>query len=108
MTKYTSTRKGGIYDPVKGDLIEWSGPGPFQGVALKGMHSPSAQVVSLTDAVTFEGSFDGDRWDAIRDKDGDLVRVTKPGLYRLPVAVLHLRPVTAGEAVITTFVVSKG
>lgn len=102
------TKVRGPYEPVKGDIITWEGSGTPAGVALGGMHSPSVQVISLTDPVTFEGSFDGEAWSQIRDKDGDLVRVTKPGLYRLPVAVLHLRPVTAGEAVITTFVVSKG
>lgn len=91
-------------DFPKGEHITWTGNGPHDGVNLGYIQSPSVLVSHLTSAVTFEGSFDGENWDVIRDKDNEIVRFTKTGVYRLPVAVVHVRPVSADGITVRLFI----
>lgn len=96
------------YEFPKGAHFSWSGDGPFGAANLKAMISPTVQVVKAEQPVTFLGSFDGSAYEVIRDKEGEVVRITKPGVYRLPVAVVWLRPVCEGSVLINTFVQSRG
>lgn len=107
MNKPTSTRTNDVSMP-KGDVVCWTGSGPFAGISLRSIHSPTVLVVTdPTAPLTFEASVDGESWALIRDKDNEAVRVTKSGAYRMPVATLYLRPVCLGEVTIHTFI-SRG
>lgn len=104
MNKASITRTPELQFP-KGEVICWTGNGPFAGVPLKILHSPTVFVVTdPTEPLTFEGSADGEKWVVIRDKDSELVRITKAGAYRLPVATAYLRPVCRGAVTIQTFI----
>ena len=90
----------------KGTILTWEGdctnaaPAPLQFC-----HSPTVVVAEDPPvAVYFEGSLDGEKFAVLRDKDGEVVRITRSGSYRLPVAVCYLRPVCAGDVFIQTFI----
>ena len=92
-------------DFPKGEHIVWIGNGQHDGVNLGYLQSPSVQVdCAPTAAITFEGSFDGENWSVIRDKEGEVVRIIKDGMYRLPVAVVHVRPVSQAAIVVRLFI----
>jgi len=87
----------------KGTIIEWTATGAPQ--ALTFMHSPTMVVLEDPAApIRFEGSVDGEHFALIRDKDNSVVRVTKAGVYRLPVAVCYLRPVSEKPFIVQTFI----
>lgn len=90
----------------KGQIATWEGESArHPTAALKAMHSPTVQVIDDPEKpVSFEGSIDGAVFSVIRDKDNEVVRVTKAGLYRLPVAIAFLRPVSQGAVHIKTFI----
>lgn len=95
------------YQYPKGSHFTWAGDGPFGAANLKVMHSPTIVVSDIRAPLTFEGSLDGSKYGVLRDKDGDMVRITKPGVYRLPVAVVWLRPVCDGAIEISAFVQAR-
>jgi hypothetical protein len=89
----------------KGVMVAWADATDAMPASLGYMHPPT--VVIKTDPespVSFEGSLDGETFAPIRDKDGDLVRFTKAGVYRLPVSICFLRPVTLKPVAIQTFI----
>jgi len=96
------------YQYPKGSHFTWQGDGPFGAANLKTMLSPTVLVAKADAPITFEGSFDGATYGVIRDKDGEVVRITKAGVYRLPVAVVWLRPVCDGDVQISSFVQARG
>lgn len=107
MNKPTDT-KTGPYEYPKGTHMHWKGDGPFQAANLAALCAPTVAVAKATHPLTFEGSLDGKSFGVLRDKDGDVFRITKSGLYRLPVAVVWLRPVCEGSVDISTFIQVRG
>ena len=104
MNKPTVTRTAELEFP-KGDHIAWVGACPFAGHNLKAFHAPTVAVITdPTEPLTFEGSFDGQHWAVIRDKDGEAVRITKAGVYRLPVIAPWLRPCSRGTIEVRAFI----
>lgn len=96
------------YQYPKGSHFSWKGDGPFGAANLKAMLSPTVMVSQADAPVTFEGSFDGVTYGVIRDKENEVVRITKAGVYRLPVAVIWLRPLCEGQVDISSFVQARG
>ena len=90
-------------EAVRGRVATWIGGGDATPFIFA--HPASVRVsADPTHPITFEGSLDGQVFATMRDKDGLEVRITKAGVYRLPVPVLHLRPVTLDQTVtIQTF-----
>ena len=88
---------------VRGRVATWTGSG--DAATFIYAHPPTVVVSpDPTSPITFEGSLDGQVFATMRDKDNIEVRITKAGIYRLPVPVLHLRPVTQDATVtIQTF-----
>lgn len=88
------------YPRVK--IATWTGSG--LGISLTVVQKPIVAIVSCDGAVEWEGSFDGVTWYTIRDTDSRAIRHVKPGVYEIPVAVGHLRPVVTGTATVSTFI----
>jgi hypothetical protein len=104
MNNPTITKTADISFP-KGEIVHWITPIPCAGISLRSVYNPTVIIpADPTDAITFEASFDGKTWAVIRDKENEVVRITKAGAYRLPVSVSWLRPVCRGEATIMTFI----
>jgi hypothetical protein len=88
----------------KGVVVSWTGGGECAGSNLTFVHRPTVLIDSIEGAVSFESSLDGAIWRDVRDLDGLQVRLTKPGVYELPVSVGWLKPVMHGEATISVFI----
>lgn len=71
---------------------------------LTHQHSPTVQIDRMDTPITWLGSFNGVDYSVIRDKEGEIVRMTKLGVYRLPVAVCYLRPVSDGAITARIFI----
>lgn len=96
----TKATAQGEYPP--GTIVTWQkGDGPL---AVKHYHAPTVQVSGeCQPPIEFFGSVDGAVFEKIRDVDGDPYRVTKPGVFSLPVAVTHLWPAINSDATVKTF-----
>lgn len=90
----------------KGTIITWDGDCTTAAPAsLQFCHAPTVVIAEdPPQAILFEGSLDGEKFSYLRDKDGEVVRITRAGTYRLPVAICYLKPFCAGSVFIQTFI----
>ena len=73
--------------------------------ALTRFGAPTVIVSGDTkEPVTFLGSFDGETFEPIRDAEGDEIRATRPGVYKLPTDVAWLWPTIRGDATVQLFI----
>jgi len=86
-----------------GSIVTWAKDSKAH--ALTRFHAPTVQVSGDTkEPVTFLGSFDGITFESVRDTDGDELRVTRPGIYKIPVELAWLHPVIRGDATVKIFI----
>jgi len=97
------TEKSPQHQFPEGQTITWSkGDGPAM---LNKFHSPTIQVTGdVQPPIEFDGSFDGVTHERIRDIDGDPYRVTRPGVFHIPVNVAWLWPAINSDATVKIFI----
>lgn len=85
-----------------GTIITWGQEsGPAQ---LSTFHAPTVLVSGTVSVpIEFHASFDGQVFEKMRDLDGDVYSISKPGVYNLPVPCAILWPCIQSDAQVQVF-----